>query len=459
MLNWRKYALPVISWLCGRKIFNRLNYYQMMEHQNPEHIERESQRMLSEIILHAYKNVPYYRQVLLDSGAVRNDAVILEKFNNIPPLTKDIIRTKKKDLYAADHNDRKSFVNTSGGSTGASVSFLQDAHYSDWQMGMRFYYNGMAGKITGEPEIKLWGSERDIFMGSEKISTRLRRWLFNIHLLNSFVMSEEDMANYVQRWNGIKPKYVWAYATSIYEFARYVESSGVEIYKPRSIVSTAETLSEEVREFIERVFVCPVYNQYGSREVGVIACQCQEKKGLHMFPLLNIVEVLDDNMNPCLPGQMGDVYVTNLHNYSMPIIRYKIGDTAVAAEQKACSCGRLWPSIESVTGRFSDHFRTRSGKLVHGEYVSHLFYAKDDIKQYRAVQHDYEDVEMLIVPVGTPSEKTLKEITAGMKLVMGENCNVTFTKVKNIPRLASGKYRYTISELTEGGSKDMSDGN
>ena len=103
--------------------------------------------MLSDILLHAYENVPYYRRVLSDSGVVRDGTVVLAKFDNIRCLTKDIIRTEGDNLYAVDHKSRRSFVNTSGGSTGEPVSFLQDANYSDWQMGMRFYFRKVKFKF------------------------------------------------------------------------------------------------------------------------------------------------------------------------------------------------------------------------------------------------------------------------------------------------------------------------
>jgi phenylacetate-CoA ligase len=403
---------------------------------------------LKQLLKHAYEKIPYYNKFLSKAGVVVNKDVNLENFQNIPVLTKEIIRTEGENLYSKDYQNRGWYPNTSGGSTGEPVKFIQDRNYGAWSYACRFYYNLIAGKDTGEKEIKLWGSEQDILEGAEKISTRLRRWGFNVILLNSFAMSDDIMAQYVDKWNSFKPKMVWAYTSSIYEFAEYIKRSGSKICSPASIICTAETLTENVRNFIEEVFASPALNQYGSREVGVIACECLRKEGLHTFPEHNKIEILDHNLDHCAPGKMGDIYVTTLNNYSMPLIRYQIGDTAVVSEKEVCSCGRGWPRINALTGRTSDHFRTKDGKLVHGEYFTHLFYNKSEIRRFRVVQHDYDDIEILIEPTNKVSRETLLDIEKRTKLVLGEQCDITFSITEQIPRSPSGKYRYTISEVS-----------
>jgi phenylacetate-CoA ligase len=296
--------------------------------------------------------------------------------------------------------------------------------------------------------LKLWGSERDIFKGAEKISTRIQRFLFNVTLLNSFKMSESDIKQYITLWNKTKPAIVHSYTSSVLEFAKYVERSGAKVHSPVSIICTAETLTEETRHYVEKVLNTTVLNQYGSREVGFIGCECLKKEGLHIFPLNNKIEILDDNLKSCEAGQIGNIYVTTLNNYSMPLIRYEIGDTARAAKNKKCSCGRSWPLIASVTGRQSDHFRTKDGKVVHGEYFTHLFYMKRGIRKFQVIQHDYNHVEVNIVPNGQVNKEDLEDIRQKIFLVLGNDCKVEFKQVDEIPHTKSGKFRYTISEVS-----------
>jgi phenylacetate-CoA ligase len=449
MLNWRKPLIGLALNLTGRPVFKCFRYLKSIEYETSERLRQLQDEKLEKLLLHAYSNVPYYGRILPETGVIKNGRVFLENFGNIPVLTKDIIRREGENLYSKDHKQRHSYKNSSGGSTGEPIEFRQDRQYQAWGLAARFLYNLWADKDVGQPEIKLWGSERDIFEGSEKISTRLRRYGFNVLLLNSFAMSNTVMARYVKLWNNFRPRMVWAYTSSIYEFGLFVRKSGVQIYSPTSIICTAETLTEDVRRITEDIFKCPVLNQYGSREVGVIAAECLEKHGLHALTLNNKVEILDDSIRACSLGQMGGIYITTLQNYSMPLIRYEIGDTAVVAEKQICGCGRNWPLIGSVTGRISDHFRTKDGQMVHGEYFTHLLYHKKNIEKFKFIQHAYDDVEVMIQTGGNIEADIYKDIEAKVKFVLGDDCKVRFNTVKQIPTTPSGKYIYTVSEITE----------
>lgn len=449
MLNWRKPAFHAVMSLAGYPAYRYLRFLKSIEYKSPEELLQLQNEKLRQLLEHANKYVPYYNKILAETAVVKNNRIILENLSAIPPLTKEIIRRQGENLYSADYKKRKWYLNTSGGSTGQPVQFMQDRNCQSWDFACRFYYNLMAGKDVGEPELLLWGSERDILGQKEKLSTTLRRWIFNKKVLNSFMMSTESMKSYARLWNSFKPKMVWAYTSSIFEFARYIKNTNTGIFTPASIICTAETLTEDVRGFIEQVFGCPVLNQYGSREVGVIACECTHKEGLHTFGMNNKIEILDNNLQPCNPGQMGRVYITTLNNYSMPLIRYSIGDTAVVSDKKLCSCGRTSPLIATVTGRTSDHFKTRDGRLIHGEYFTHLFYDKIEIRKFRVIQHDYEDIEILAESDGAISKRTIGDLEDRIKLAIGQNCRVSFKQLDQIPPAASGKYRYTISEVAQ----------
>ena len=168
---------------------------------------------------------------------------------------------------------------------------------------------------------------------------------------------------------------------------------------------------------------------------------------LHVYSLNNKLEILDGDLQPSNPGVSGDIYVTNLHNYSMPLIRYQIGDTAEPAANGQCKCGRCWPLIAAVKGRKTDHFHTRDGQIIHGEYFTHLFYHRPGVLRFQVIQRDYDDVEILIVPEGQVDPGDRDEITQKVRLVLGDQCRVTFTFVDHLPATASGKYRYTISHI------------
>lgn len=448
MINFRKPLIHALLRVSTPTIAHALNQLQQLECLNQQEIKYAAEQKLTQLLTHAAKNVPYYAQILNDCGVVRPNKIDLDNFHKIPPLTKHVIRKQANNLLSADYKTRSPYENTSGGSTGEPVRFVQDKQYHHWNIAHKLYFNLINNVQPGEKQIKLWGSERDIFGQKEKLSTSLSQQLFNITTLNSFRMSDQLMAEYADIWNRLKPSLIWSYTSSITEFARFLEKYNRKVTTPKAIITTAETLSADTRAYLQKVFNCHISDQYGSREVGPVACECAHGN-LHVFSLNNKLEILNDDITPTPPGQVGHIYITNLHNYSMPLIRYRIGDTAVPKQIISCPCGRNWPVIEKITGRISDHFRTADGKIIHGEYFTHLFYQKPGIKQFQVLQKAHDRITVYIVPDQDVNDSDIQEIENKIKLVMAESCDVNFQFVDNIPRNASGKYRYTISEVTQ----------
>jgi phenylacetate-CoA ligase len=206
-----------------------------------------------------------------------------------------------------------------------------------------------------------------------------------------------------------------------------------------------------MREKIAQVFGCRVYNVYGSREVSNIACEIPGLNGLWVPPWGNFVEILDDEGRPVPPGQEGNIVVTCLNNFAMPLVRYQIGDRGALASP-APTNGQPAPQVLNfVSGRNVDVFRTREQKLVDGEYFTHLLYFRPWVWKFQVVQKAYEHVQFRIVKAnGGPSPAELEEIAAKSRLVMGGQCRIDFEFSNELPPHAAGKYRYTISEVTEG---------
>jgi phenylacetate-CoA ligase len=313
------------------------------------------------------------------------------------------------------------------------------------------YVHRTAGRNLGEPLLTLWGSERDVFRAGEKLSARLEKWLTNTVILNTFLMSEERMQTYAQRWRDFKPVLVVAYTSGIHELARYLDGTRQEVPSPRAILCCAETLNESVRTYIEKVFECPALNYYGGRDIGAVAFECREKKGMHIFSVHTKVEVLNAPARPCEPDEIGQIIITNLDNFSMPLIRYRSGDTAQQASGSLCPCGRGWPLIRKVMGREMEMFRTRDGTAVPGEFFIHavgVVYNKDYIRKFQVTQEDYDDIIVKLVMKNRAGfELSKDQLAASIRKVMGPQCKVTFSFVDDIEPTKSGKFLYTISKV------------
>ena len=402
----------------------------------------------NDLFLHAYKHNRYYHRIFKQIGLIQDGKVDFSRIPDIPLLTKDIIRKNQQDLISDDYQTRKWFYNSSGGSTGEPIRLIQDDVYLRWRNATNYYYYKNVLGIE-EPTVKkilLWGSERDLFKGSIGFRAKIQNWLSNTVLLNSFRMTEQDIERYINTINSFKPEIVRGYAGSLYELCRYAERNKLPLYTPKVVVSAAESLSDTMRETIQSNFGTKVYNFYGSREVSNLAGECKEGL-MHPFMFWNYQEILDQRNQPVKEGEEGRVIVTNLFNYSMPIIRYEIGDMAILGPEK-CSCGVILPSFRKVTGRITEHFIQSNGTTVPAEYFIHLLGVvcnKGEIEKFQVVQEDYDKIRIAAVTGKELPDHYRHDIDAKIRLVMGEECKIEWDFVDDIPKTASGKYLYTKS--------------
>lgn len=450
-MNWRGPALKALlqaeAALNGRLRGVNQFYGELLELEfaSPEALARRAERALSDLLLHCYKHVPYYRPLLAEAGVVRDGRARPERLAQMPTLTKDIIRRCGDDLLSDERRHRRTYANTSGGSTGEPVEFLQDDVYLAWNRATALFYNHVAGKEPGQREVKLWGSERDILTGSIGLRAKAENFFYNRLLLNSFMMAPETMSAYVAAINRFRPRSIWAYVQSADELARHAESEGLRIEPVPVTILTAGTLTQPVRETVERVFGTRVHNQYASRETGPMACECPQR-GLHVFERTTLIEVVDADGRPVPDGQSGELCVTLLTNFTMPLVRYRIGDVAALATER-CPCGRPMRLLRAVTGRIIEHFVRRDGTLVDGAFFLHVFYHRPWVLSYQVVQEDYDHVVGNVVARGRPDEGEREEMTRAIRAAMGEQCRVEFRFVESIPPSPSGKRLYMYSKV------------
>lgn len=447
-MNLNKFVTFCLLKTGKRNIPKILEFLKKNEYNSLENNLSIQEEKLKEILLHAYNHVPYYHRLLGKTKVIAEGKVNLNNFNKIPILTKEIIRKNFERLKSTDKNYKKRvpYLNTTGGSTGEPVSFIQDNHSYTHGMAGAWLFQTFTKQSICVKKIMLWGSERDILEGSIGLKNRIKNWIFNKKILNTFKMSETDMKNYINKINSYKPILIEAYVQSVYELCKFIEKNNLKVYSPKGIITSAGTLYPEMKKTIEKVFKCKVFNRYGSREVGSIACSCKEDNGLHLNIFDHYVEILNNNLKPCSPGQLGKVYITTLNNYSMPLIRYENGDVAVPSKNQQCACGRGLPLIKSVRGRISSMIKTRKGTFD-GTALTTSFYFFDSIKKYQFVQKKIDQIEIKVIlndkELWKDDEKKLK---SKLKKILGEDVSITFNIVNKINPSKSGKYLYFINE-------------
>ena len=198
-------------------------------------LQRLHEQRLTALLGHAWSTTEYYREVLSACGAVRNGVVDLARFEDIPFLTRDIVREQFGRLTSRSlPGGRKAYRNATGGSTGQPAQFLQDNVYWDVNIATKLFHFEWFGKRPGDRELKIWGAEHDLLKGREGLGSRLRNWLYNRRSEQCFFLPEDRVRQIIAHINRFRPDLIWAYRDGIDVIAQAINRQGLEMHRPRA---------------------------------------------------------------------------------------------------------------------------------------------------------------------------------------------------------------------------------
>ena len=425
---YRRVLWPSYEKLRGRHTHQLLADAEVRQWWPADKLRDWQQQELAALLRHAGENCPWYREHLAEK----------------PILTKAIIREHRADLLAKNYQT-KVFVHKTGGSTGEPLSFNLTRESYEWRNAMMLRGYGWAGAHEGVKQFFLWS----VAAGTQ---SRLTKWKTAIHdrsmrrmFYNNFRLSHSTLPACLAALNEFAPVVLVGYTSMLEYLARYIQKQGFLRVKLRSVITAAEGINESQRKLFQEVFQAPVFASYGSREFKLIAMEC-ERGGLHLSADNLSVEVLRNGL-PAKPGELGQLLITDLHNYGMPFIRYEIGDLATASST-ACPCGRGLPLLGAVHGRIPDTIQTPDGKLISGIFFPHLLKEFDWIAQFQVIQKELDRVQLkLVAPDQRVAEQGLPELRREVLAVLGNAVQLEVQFVDEIPRSASGKHRAVMSEI------------
>jgi len=157
-----------------------------------------------------------------------------------------------------------------------------------------------------------------------------------------------------------------------------------------------------------------------------------------------ILEVLDDAGQPCQPGEVGRVVITDLHNFATPLIRYEIRDYAEVGP--ACPCGKGLPTLSRIMGRRRNMVTFPDGRK-HWPLVGAYHYRDiADIRQYQVVQHSLHDIEVRLVTPEKISATQEAKLTKLVHAAIGHPFPLRFSYFgQELPQTRGGKFEEFVS--------------
>lgn len=421
-----------------------LREVEKMQRQSLDVIHADQLRRLQSLIQHALQQTEYYQQRFVEYGVASDGLKTLADLQRLPILTKDDIRANKDRMVARNISRETLVAKKTSGSTGVSVELFIDEDSNQWKRAVTVAYDRWTGWDIGMKVGAIWGNPECY----QNWRMYLRNMLLTRHIfLDTLKMDEPTMQAYHTTLVKKKPEILFGHAHSLFLFARFMEQKGLSGVHPKGIISTCMVLHDFERETIERVFACRVTNRYGCEEVSLIGCECPQGN-MHLNCSSLIVEFLRDG-KPVLPGEPGSIVVTDLTNYGMPIIRYKVGDVGIPSAKVSCACGCNYPIMESLQGRVADYVVTPEGQYISGISLTENFAMYlPGVKQMQIVQESLKLILFRIVKGEMFSEQTVVDLNKLAFARFGSRMSFTVEYVDSIQSEISGKYRFCISKMT-----------
>ncbi|PRQ10078.1 phenylacetate--CoA ligase family protein [Enhygromyxa salina] len=403
-------------------------------------IRRYQLRRLQALVAHAYANVPLYAELYRGAHVSPRDLQTLEDLRHFPTVSKDDVLAAYPDGALTRGLDlRRCLVSKSSGSSG---QVLEVVHQAD-----RVSIQGLAMHrlLAQYAPYRPW--HRFVYVYTSEYPARS---LFGTYPM-ILVPTLTPISRLIDRLHTLRPQFLACYPSHLRELADAMGPAGCKRLGLHAISVSSEPSSQRERDQLSQRFGCGVYDEYSSEELTRIAAQCEQGTH-HVFEDVVYLELLaPDSERVVGLGEPGEVVGTYLHNFAMPFIRYRQGDTA-RLEPSRCGCGRTFNQLSELRGRRLDAFVLPSGRVLTSGWLldatySFLLDVGAEIAAFRLIQRSAGHVEIVLVPGHGWRPDMAAAVQARFVELVGEPLRVEVRLVAEIARSPAGKHQPIISHL------------
>ncbi len=437
---------PAHELLMLRPTFKYWRELEQTQYKTREQIEAIQLERLRQLLQSAHQNSDWYGEKIQQAGLdLKKSAFAWDDLKRLPIIDKAVMNQYREQMVWKQVPGGAHLYNT-GGSSGQPLIFYFGRSRQAADAANRMRARRWWDVDVGDKELYLWGAPVEL-NATGKIKT-IRDKLFNQLVLNAFQMSANQMQSYLKIMQKFQPKCIYGYASSVSLLASYAKAENIPMTLPelKVVCTTGEPLYPEQRSLLEQVFQVPVANEYGCRDVGLIAHQAPSGEMLVSSETV-IVEILDKNDQAVANGDVGEAVMTGLCSEAQPFIRYRTGDVMVASNALA-SDGKGLHVIQQVQGRTTDFIVLKDGTVMHALAVIYILRETPNIAKFKLIQHSHTQFEVKIIADQFWQEGQKEEVVAGLKQRLGEEVSIDIVMTTNIPVEASGKYRYIVSHVS-----------
>lgn len=399
------------------------------EFEKLSNIEQQKRQfeILKQTLVHAYKHVPYYKELFDSVGFNAETMKSLADIDKIPLLNKDKAIEAGDSIYSTENIN--CYETVTGGSSGRALKVLldKDSIYKE-----RAFTNHFLGKYGYDPKV----TRTLAFWGHNKDEDYYYSPLKNEIVISPFKLFDEKSFDVVcEAVESFNPEFVSGYPSAIYLFAQMMERHGKK-RKFKIVDFYAENHTQEMKEYIERVLQCKAISNYGHTERAVFAEEYED--GYHFNRLYGYTEFLPTDVE----GEY-KICCTGFISHKMPLIRY-VTDDIVRFNEKGYA--------EIQGHKFSEVclVSKTGGKIFKGALTMHID-AFRKVKQYQYVQYEQGKVILNLVLFEELTYKDRTEILDYLKRRCESQLDIELRIVDKVELTKRGKYNWAVNKIGKEG--------
>jgi phenylacetate-coenzyme A ligase PaaK-like adenylate-forming protein len=351
-----------------------LLYRRLLTHDrwSPRQLARFQRRKFQRLLRHAVRHSPFYRElyagisihedtalealpVITKQVMMRNfDRLVTDRRLNLHSLETHLGRLRGDEYFLREYR-----VLATSGTTGLRGVFVYNR--KEWRTvlanALRWYgFIGVHPRFPNRVRITSIGADSPVHVSVRMVESG------NVGLF-AFQRLEvtASLENLVQALNDFQPEVLLPYP-SIAALLAIEQIEGRLNIHPRVISTHTEALTAPMARTIRRAWGISPFNHYGLTELPTFGSECSLHRGIHAFEDLFIAEIVDESNNAVQRGHSGKkLLLTNLYNFTQPLIRYEVSDLLTAGAEP-CACGRPFPLIAEVGGRKEEEIVLKSAE-------------------------------------------------------------------------------------------------
>jgi len=396
-------------------------------------------KSLQKLLRHASDRIPYYRELFKKHGTSANDIRKLDDICKLPVTGKQQLRDSLEAMLDPEFSPAQLIEHKTSGSTGVPVSIFRSPfeerrlNLLRWRMLLR------QGLRPGNRLARVqttWERLPERYDRLQQLASRFS--LVEPRIFDCFRPTEELLDELIS----FDPHFLAGYPGALVKIGLEKSRQNRTMPHLRKVICGGESLSPHQRKLIEECFEVPLTVGYGTTECNLAAWTCSRTGRYHVCDDGILLEICRDGI-PVAPGETGEIVITALHSFAMPIIRYGMGDLAVASAN-SCPCGSPFSTVESLQGRIIDYLQLSDGRQLHPFQVLNeiVLSGENWISEYQFEQQEPDQFLIRIVPRRSVTNDEKGDLRRALHKELGENVQLRIEVVSEIPRSASGKLHF-----------------